>query len=271
MSILKLCNIIVNVTISKQRTMFTVSEWYYLLRIFTFTFWTICVYSFLPVHWAVDKQTHEVDNNTCGGKNMDHKLCQNYEIYNYLDFLLFACVLKSTSVSILDSKRVFDLNKNGANWITRTLEHQVLWEKLMWSLIVSVTRYDISTYFDAWFCLRWQGLLSSGSLLAEDLNKWHFSSTMSTKENIIFTVLNCPWNYPFWNIPTSNFFWAVPVHQNSDWNYGFWKSGCCSCSCSYWRSPHSYFNFFHYSYFDFSCHIPTGSSSMDSHCLKYQV
>ena len=38
MSILKLCNIIVNVTISKQRTMFTVSERYYLLRIFTFTF-----------------------------------------------------------------------------------------------------------------------------------------------------------------------------------------------------------------------------------------
>ena len=163
----------------------------------------------------------------------------------------------------------------------RTLEHQVSWEKLMWSLFVSVTRYDISTYFDAWFCLRWPGLLSSGSLLAEDLNKWHFSSTTSTKENIIFTVLNCPWNYPFRNIPTSNFFWAVPVHQNSDWNYGFWKSGCCSCSCScsYWKSPHSYFDFFHYSYFDFfhysyfdfSCHIPTGSSSMDGHCLKYQI
>ena len=98
--------------------MFTVSELYYLLRIFTFTFWTICVYSFLPVHWAVDKQTHEVDNNTCGRKNTDHKLCQNYEIYNYLDFLLFACDLKSTSVSLLDSKMAFDLNKNGANWIT---------------------------------------------------------------------------------------------------------------------------------------------------------
>ena len=37
-----------------------------------------------------------------------------------------------------------------------------------------------------------QVLLSSGSLLAEDLNKWHFSSTTSTKENIIFTVLICP-------------------------------------------------------------------------------
>ena len=56
----------------------------------------------------------------------------------------------------------------------------------MWSLIVSVTRYDISTYFDAWFCLRWPGLLSLGSLLAEDLNKWHFSSTTSTKENILY-------------------------------------------------------------------------------------
>ena len=169
----------------------------------------------------------------------------------------------------------------------RTLEHQVSWEKLMWSLFESVTRYDISTYFDAWFCLWWPGLLSSGSLLAEDLNKWHFSSTLSTKENIIFTVLNCPWTYPFQNIPTSNFFWAVPIHQNSEWNYGFWKSGCCSCSCSYWKSPHSYFDFFHYSYFDFfhysyfhffhysyfdfSCHIPTGSSSMDNHCLKYQI
>ena len=105
-------------TISKQRTMFTVSERYYLLRIFTFTFWTICVYSFLPVYWAVDKQTHEVDNNTCGGKNTDHKLCQNFEIYNYLDFLLFVCDLKSTSVYILESEMVFDLNKNGANWIT---------------------------------------------------------------------------------------------------------------------------------------------------------
>ena len=37
------------------------------------------------------------------------------EIYNYLDFLLFACDLKSTSVYILDSEMVFDLNKNGAN------------------------------------------------------------------------------------------------------------------------------------------------------------
>ena len=43
------------------------------------------------------------------------ELCQNYEIYNYLHFLLFACDLKSTSVSLLDSKMAFDLNKNGAN------------------------------------------------------------------------------------------------------------------------------------------------------------
>ena len=56
----------------------------------------------------------------------------------------------------------------------------------MSSLIVSVTTYDISTYFDAWFCLPWPGLLSLGSLLAEGLNKWHFSSTMSTKENILY-------------------------------------------------------------------------------------
>ena len=56
----------------------------------------------------------------------------------------------------------------------------------MSSLIVSVTTYDISTYFDAWFCLPRPGLLSSGSLLAEDLNKWHFSSTTSTKENILY-------------------------------------------------------------------------------------
>ena len=56
-----------------------------------------------------------MDNNTCGGKNTDHKLCQNFEIYNYLDFLLFVCDLKSTSVYILDSEMVFDLNKNGAN------------------------------------------------------------------------------------------------------------------------------------------------------------
>ena len=38
-----------------------------------------------------------------------------FEIYNYLDFLLFVCDLKSTSVYILDSEMVFDLNKNGAN------------------------------------------------------------------------------------------------------------------------------------------------------------
>ena len=48
-------------------------------------------------------------------KNTDHKLCQNFEIYNYLDLLLFTCDLKSTSVYILDSEMVFDLNKNGAN------------------------------------------------------------------------------------------------------------------------------------------------------------
>ena len=68
----------------------------------------LCLQFFGLFTWAVDKQTHEVDNNTCGTKNTDHKLCQNYEIYNYLDFLLFVCVLKSTSVSILDSKMVFD-------------------------------------------------------------------------------------------------------------------------------------------------------------------
>ena len=30
---------------------------------------------FFPVHSAVDKQTHEVDYNTCGRKNTDQKLC----------------------------------------------------------------------------------------------------------------------------------------------------------------------------------------------------
>ena len=53
------------------------------------------------------RKTHEVDNNICGAINTDHKLCKNYQIYNYLDFFLFVSVII-----------VSDLNQNGANWTT---------------------------------------------------------------------------------------------------------------------------------------------------------
>ena len=50
-------------------------------------------------------------------------------------------------------------------------------------MIFLLTSMPGSVYDDHVYC---------DSLLAEDLNKWYFSSTTSTEENIIFTVLNCP-------------------------------------------------------------------------------